>query len=82
MSCPFKKFSDIFGIAGQGVHKYRILDAALVDYVGTIVLAFIVSKFTKIPFVLATIMMFVLGIVLHMLFGVNTSSVKYLGLTC
>jgi hypothetical protein len=82
MSCALKKFSDIFGVAGQGVHRYRILDAALVDYVGTLVFAFIFSKLTKIPLVLSTILMFVAGIILHAVFGVNTSAVKYLGLGC
>lgn len=82
MYCPFKRFKDVFGIPGQGVHRYRFLNAALFDYIGTIFLAIILSKFTKIPFVLSTIIMFILGIVLHVLFGVNTETVKFLGLSC
>ena len=82
MYCPFKQFKDVFGIPGQGVHRYRFLNAALFDYIGTIFLAIILSKFTKIPFVLSTILMFILGIILHVLFGVNTETVKFLGLTC
>jgi hypothetical protein len=82
MSCPFKKYSKIFGIPNEGVHKYRLLDVALVDYVLTILLAIFLSKLTKIPLVISTIMMFVLGIILHMLFGINTSAVNYLGLAC
>ena len=75
----FCKYSNIFGVAGQGVHKYRLFDVALVDYVSTILLAMIVTKFTKIPLVISTILMFVLGIILHVLFCVNTSAVRYLG---
>jgi hypothetical protein len=82
MSCPFKKYSGIFGNSGEGIHSYRLLDVALVDYIGTIFLALILSRITKIPLVLSTIFMFVLGIVLHMLFGVKTSAVKYLGIGC
>ena len=82
MYCPFKQFKDVFGIPGQGVHKHRFLNAALFDYIGTIFLAIILSKFTKIPFVLSTIFMFILGIILHVLFGVNTETVKFLGLSC
>ena len=82
MYCPFKQFKDVFGVPGQGVHKHRFLNAAIVDYIGTIFLAIILSKFTKIPFVLSTIIMFILGIVLHVLFGVNTETVKFLGLSC
>ena len=76
----FCQYSNIFGVAGQGVHKYRIFDTAIVDYVGTILLAMILTKFTKIPFVISTIIMFVLGILMHALFCVNTNAVKFLGL--
>jgi len=82
MYCPFKQFKDIFGIPGQGVHRYRFLNVALFDYIGTIFIAVLLSKFTKIPFVLSTIIMFILGIIFHVLFGVNTETVKFLGLTC
>ena len=82
MSCPFKKYSGIFGNPSEGIHKYRLLDVALVDYVLTILLAIFLSKLTKIPLVISTIIMFVLGIILHMLFGINTSAVNYLGIVC
>lgn len=80
--CYFKQYSTILGIAGKGAHSYRILDAALVDYILTILLAFIIAYFTSIPFVLTTIVCFILGIISHWLFGVNTSTIKFLGLTC
>ena len=80
--CPFKSFSDIFGLPGKGFHKIRLLDVALGDYVGTIFLAILLSYLTSIPLVLATIFMYTLSIILHMLFGVPTSAVKYLGLEC
>ncbi len=80
--CPFKSFSDIFGLPSKGFHKMRLLDVALGDYVGTIFLAIILAYLTSIPLVLATIFMYTLSIILHMLFGVPTSALKYLGLTC
>ena len=82
MSCRFKGFRDIFGEPGTGVHAYRFLDTAVVDYFVTILLAMILTKVTKIPLVLTTILLFVLGIVLHVLFGVETSTLKYLGISC
>ena len=82
MYCPFKQFKDVFGIPGQGVHRYRFLNAAIFDYLSTIVLSIIFSKVTKIPLVLSTILMFIIGIILHVLFGVNTETVKFLGLVC
>lgn len=81
-SCPFKKFKNIFGEAGKGVHQYRLLDVALVDYLLTLVLAVVVSKLTGLPLVLSTILMFILGIILHWLFGLQTSAVQFLGLKC
>ncbi len=76
MLCEYK---NIFGVPGKGFHSTRLLDVALFDYIGTIVLAIIVSKFTKLPLVLSTILMFVLGLILHWIFCVPTSALKFLG---
>lgn len=80
--CIFNKYSEIFGISRKGVHKIRFLDAAAFDYVVAILLAVILSKITRLPIVISTIIMFIIGIVLHALFGVNTSAVKFLNLNC
>ena len=82
MPCPFSKYSEIFGKQNEGIYSIRFLDVAAVDYFLSILGAIILSFFTKIPLVLTTIVILVLGIILHMLFGVNTSAVKYLGLDC
>ena len=74
----FCKYKDIFGIPGKGVHSYRFLDTAIFDYIGTIVLAAILTKLTDIPFVISTIIMFVLGILLHHIFCVPTNATRYL----
>jgi len=73
------KYKDLFGISGKGVHAYRFLDTAVVDYLGTILLAAILTKYTRIPLVLSTILMFIIGIVLHVLFCVPTGATRYLG---
>ena len=77
MSCPYKY---LFGIPGKGVHAYRFMDTAIVDYVGTIVLAALLTKFTQLPLVLSTILMFIIGILLHVVFCVPTDATRYLGL--
>lgn len=82
MYCPFIKYKYIFGIPKKGAHETRLLDVALFDYVLTILLSIIFSYFTTFPLVLSTITWFIIGIVLHALFGLNTSAVKYLNLTC
>ena len=79
MYSPLKKYKDIFGKPGTGIHKYRFLGTAISDYVLTIFLAVAISYFTKIPLVLSTIIAFISGIILHIIFGVETNSTRYLG---
>ena len=80
--CPFSKYKNILGIIEKGVHKYRFLNTAIIDYILTIITACITTYFSKIPLVLTTIMWLVLGIILHILFGVQTNTLKYLGIIC
>jgi hypothetical protein len=75
----FCKYKDIFGIPGKGFHSVRLMDVALGDYIGTILLAILMSHVTKYPLVLTTIFMFILGLILHILFCVPTSASKFLG---
>ena len=75
----FCKYKDIFGIPGKGFHSLRLMDVALGDYIGTILLAILMSHVTKYPLVLTTIFMFILGLILHILFCVPTSASKFLG---
>jgi len=71
--CPFKQFSDIFGRPNEGVHSYRLFNIAIVDVVSTIIGAMIISYVFNINFILILILLFLLGIVLHRLFCVNTT---------
>ena len=80
--CIFKQYKNLFGNIGENAHKYRICDAALIDYVLTIFFAIIICKITKTPLVLSTILAFIIGIVFHILFGVQTSTLNYLGIIC
>ena len=75
----FCKYRDIFGISGKGFHSIRLMDVALGDYIGTILLAILMSHVTKYPLVLTTIFMFILGLILHILFCVPTSASTFLG---
>lgn len=80
--CPLIKFNKLLGIPGKGVHSFQILNTAMADYFLTLIGAFLLAYLTHIPLVLTTILLFILGIVLHILFGIPTEAVKYLGLTC
>ena len=80
--CPLHRFNKIFGEPNKGFHSFHILGIAVGDYVVTLLAAFLLSYISGVPVVLTTIFLFILGIILHTLFGIPTSAVKYLGLTC
>ena len=80
--CPFSKYKDLFGSVNTGLHIYKFQALALVDYFLTILAAFATTYITDIPVVLTTIGWLILGIFVHMLFGVETNTLNYLGIKC
>lgn len=71
--CPFKQFSEIFGRPNEGVHSYRFFNLAMVDVIGTIVIAIMIAKIFNLNIWLTVIIAFIIGIILHRLFCVNTT---------
>ena len=72
------KYSDIFGKPNEGVHSYRFFDVAIVDFIITIIVGFLISYFFNLSFIYTLIFLFVLGIFLHRLFCVKTTVDKLL----
>jgi hypothetical protein len=73
------KYKNLFGEPNTGIHKrYRVFDVALVDVFMTIIGATILAYFMKWSIPRTIIGMFLLGIVLHRLFGVRTTVDKWL----
>ena len=66
-------FIEIFGKVNEGVHSYRFLNLAIIDVIMTIIGAFIIAKVFNINFWIILIFLFILGIILHRLFCVNTT---------
>jgi len=73
MGCPLKKFKEIFGREGEGVHSIRIFNIAIVDVLLTILGALLISCFMKINFWIIFLFLILSGIILHRLFCVNTT---------
>lgn len=71
--CIFQKYSNIFGEEKKGLHRFRIYDIAIIDVILTILAAIIISYYTKYKFFIILIILFILGIIMHYLFGVNTT---------
>ena len=71
----FCKYKDIFGKPKEGVHKYRIMNIAIVDVLATILLAKAIQYYIvpKKSIWLILILCFILGIILHRIFCVKTT---------
>jgi len=80
--CPLKQYSDIFGKVGKGAHQHKVLNVIIVDNLLTIIGAIFVTYQFDIPFPISIISLYVIGILLHMLFGVQTETLPYLGIRC
>ena len=80
--CIFTKFSNIFGVSGQGVHSFRILDAPIIDHIFTLLFAMFITYISKVPLELTIPVCYILGIICHYFFGVPSSAIRYLNIEC
>ena len=67
------KYKDVLGIPNKGIHSYRLFGVAIVDVIMTVILAYLISIFTRYNFTKTVIFLFILGIILHRLFCVDTT---------
>ena len=72
------KYKDALGKPDVGIHSYRIFNIAIADVIMTFIGAFIISYFYNISFVKTSIFLFILGIILHRIFCVQTTIDKLL----
>ena len=76
----FCKHKDIFGKPNEGVHKYKIMNIAIVDVLGTILIAKAIQYYIIPEYDIWLILFccFLLGIIMHRLFCVRTTIDKLL----
>jgi hypothetical protein len=67
------KYKDIFGKPNEGIHSYRIMDIAVFDLIGTIIISYMLSYFTNIKFIKILLLLFLIGILCHHIFCVKTT---------
>ena len=77
MPCPY---ANILGKPNTGVHSIRIFGLALTDTVLTILGAYVIAKAYKINFLYSFIGLFILGEILHYVFGVKTAFLEKINL--
>lgn len=73
MGNPLCRYRHVFGKEGEGPHSLRFLNIAFVDVLGTVLFAFIFSYMFHVPVGWMLLFLFVLAIVLHRAFCVNTT---------
>ncbi len=62
------------------IRSYKLVNNTVAfDYIVTILGSLLFSKWTTIPLVLSTVLLFVVGEVLHYMFNVKTNTLTYLG---
>jgi hypothetical protein len=74
--CPFSK---ILGVPGEGPHSVRLGGYAVVDFVLTIVAAYLTSRAANISFILSFVIWFVVGEIMHVTYGVQTAFLTAVG---
>lgn len=72
------KYKNLFGELGKGIHSYRIFNIAYLDFVVTIIGAYILSKLFGTPFLYTFIAFFIVGIIIHRVLCVRTTIDKFL----
>ncbi len=74
----FCQYKNIFGKPGEGIHSYRIFNIAIFDLLGAILVAILIAYLTKTNVWLVFFILFLIGILLHYLFCVDTTVNKFL----
>jgi len=78
MGCPY---AFIFGKPSEGVHSTRFAGYAVVDSVLTVLAALLITYVWGVKLWKSVIGLFILGEILHYLFGVQTAFLTTLGIT-
>jgi len=77
MKCPYKF---LFGVPEQGFHETRFMGLALYDTLGTVVIAVVIALVCKFSVWKTILVLFVVGEVLHYLFGTQTAFLTFIGI--
>ena len=68
--CDYK---NIFGEPKKNIHSYRLFNIAIIDVIATLLVGFVIAKYFNENIYFVLLILFMLGIILHKLFCVNTT---------
>lgn len=71
--------NDLFKNPNEGIHSYRIGPLASIDLALTTVVAVIIGKILNKSIIQVFIILFILGQIAHLVFGVKTGFIKLIG---
>jgi hypothetical protein len=69
---PPNDLSLFFGKPGRGIH-FHVFGIAIVDLLLTILAAYYISKSTQYSFIFVLMVLLVLSVIVHKIFGVHTT---------
>jgi len=72
------QYKDVLGKPRQGFHKARLFGLARNDLVGTAVIALFISHSSVSRFMATFLLLIILGIYLHWIFGVDSALLRWL----
>lgn len=72
------KYKNLFGEPKKGFHSIRLFNIAILDLIGTIAIALLISKIFRTSFLYTLITLLIIGIILHRMFCVRTTIDKLL----
>ena len=67
------EYKDLFGEPGKGIREWRIFNLSIVDFIGAIILGLILSKLFNTSKIGGVFLSFILGLIFHKLFCVETT---------
>jgi hypothetical protein len=67
------KYRHIFGREGEGAHSLRLFNVAIVDVIATLIAGALLGRGNLKRFLAITLGLFLLGVIAHRLFCVNTT---------
>jgi hypothetical protein len=70
------KYRHIFGKEKQGIHSYRFMNIAIIDFIFTIIISFIISYYYNINFIIIFIFFILFSIIIHYIFCVKSTLTK------
>lgn len=72
------QYKDALGRPRQGFHKARWFGLARNDLIGTVVIAFLISHSSVSKFVATFLLLMIVGVYLHWIFGVDSALLRWL----